>query len=65
MGDLDIEQIEEQLFNRQNNEINNFESDILYSDNELYAFSRYSNKKCPLCNSGKKYKRCCGSIQRK
>lgn len=34
-----------------------------YSDDEMnYPISKFSNKKCPRCNSGKKYKKCCALL---
>ncbi|KAJ1604836.1 hypothetical protein OJ253_3446 [Cryptosporidium canis] len=66
LGDLRLEQLERQLFNRyvesdeDGEERENRSGQERYSDDEMnYPISKFSNKKCPRCNSGKKYKRCC------
>ncbi|TRY51808.1 Uncharacterized protein CTYZ_00001773 [Cryptosporidium tyzzeri] len=69
LGDLRLEQLERQLFNRyvvsDEEEMENSieDSKEKYSDDEMnYPISKFSNKKCPRCNSGKKYKKCCALL---
>lgn len=70
LGDLRLEQLERQLFNRYVESDDEREPDRQssslrekYSDDEMnYPISKFSNKKCPRCNSGKKYKKCCALL---
>ncbi|OII72376.1 uncharacterized protein cubi_01256 [Cryptosporidium ubiquitum] len=69
LGDLRLYQLERQLFNRyiesdvEEEEKNDENSKEKYSDDEMnYPISKFSNKKCPKCNSGKKYKKCCALL---
>lgn len=64
-----LEQLERQLFNRyvEESEEEGGRGDSLgetkYSDDEMsYPISKFSNKKCPRCDSGKKYKKCCALL---
>ncbi|KAF7457559.1 putative conserved domain (SAYSvFN) family protein [Cryptosporidium felis] len=69
LGDLKLDQLERQLFNRQVESDDEKSGEFVtspdekYSDDEMnYPISKFSNKKCPRCNSGKKYKKCCALL---